>query len=126
MRPMGFWNSGTDAFFYVWVFHRNAESYRNSFLPSLYQGHEIEKNRHYGRRALDVEHTSFTPLVFTTRGGMGREATATYKCLASLIAERHGKPYSWTAIDWIRRRLLFSQLRTSLLCVCGSRRRLHD
>ena len=86
MRARGFWNSGTDAFFDVWVFHPNAESYRNSSLPSLYRAHKIEQKRQYGKRALDVEHASFTPLVFTTAGGMGREATAAYKRLASLIA----------------------------------------
>ena len=58
-------------------------------------------------------------------GDMGREATATYKRLALLIAEKHDEPYS-TVIGWIRCRLSFSLLRSSLLCVRGSRRRSRD
>jgi len=33
-----------------------------------------------------VEHSSFTPLVFSVTGGMGREATCFYKQLASMLA----------------------------------------
>ena len=97
VRARGFWICGsprTDAFFYVRVFHPHAESYHHSSLPSPYRKYEKEKKRQYGRRVLDLEHASFTPLVFTTAGGMGGEATATYKCLASPIAERHDEPYS--------------------------------
>ena len=32
--------------------------------------HENEKKRYYARRVLDIEHGSFTPLVFTSTGGI--------------------------------------------------------
>ena len=35
-----------------------------------------------------VEHLSFTPLVFSATGGMGREATCFYKRLASMLAQK--------------------------------------
>ena len=37
---------------------------------------------------------SFSPLVFSTTGGMGTVATVVYKRLAPMIIEKHGKPYS--------------------------------
>ena len=41
---------------------------------------EMEKKRHY--RVLQVEHGSFSPLVFTVNGGMGNECKASYSRLA--------------------------------------------
>ena len=35
-----------------------------------------------------VEHGVFTPLVFSTTGGMGREATTSYKYLADMIPQK--------------------------------------
>ena len=50
---------------------------------------------------LDVEHGSFTPLVFTTTGGMGKECIRYHTRLAELIAAKKGEHYSQT-ISWIR------------------------
>ena len=56
------------------MFHPNAPSYRNSSIPSVYHHHELQKKQEYGKRVQEVEQASFTPLVFSTTGGMGREA----------------------------------------------------
>jgi len=40
-----------------------------------------------------VEHGCFTPLVFSTSGGMGKAATIVYKCLANLLSIRRNIPY---------------------------------
>ena len=53
-------------------------------------------------------------------GGMSRAATATYKRLAALVAEKRDKPYS-TTMGWIRCRLSFSLLRASIMCFRGAR-----
>ena len=45
-------------------------------LLQIYRMHEDKEERLYLRRILDVDHGTFTPLVFTTAGGMGD------KCLA--------------------------------------------
>ena len=42
-------------------------------------------------RVLDVEHGSFTPLVFTTTGGMGKECIRYHSRLAELIAAKKGE-----------------------------------
>ena len=54
-----------------------------------------------------MEHGVFTPLVFTSTGGMGREATVFYRRLADLLATHWGQDYSST-INWLRCRLSFA------------------
>ncbi len=56
--------------------------------------------------------------------GMGTTATVVYKRIASMIAEKQNKPYSKT-IHWIRCRLNFSLLRSSIMCLRGSRSAHH-
>ena len=70
----------------------------------------MEKRRQYDERVREIEHGSFSPLVFTTSGGMGTTATTVYKRITAMIAEKHSKPYSRTK-HWIRCRLSFSLLR---------------
>ena len=45
------------------------------------------------KRVREIEHGSFSPLVFSTAGGMGPIATTVYK---SLIADKRQEPYSTT------------------------------
>ena len=81
---------------------------------------EKEKKRAYLDRIREVEHGSFSPLVFTVNGGMAKEASTFYKRLASILAERWAQPYSVT-INWIRCGILFSLLRSSIRCIRGAR-----
>ena len=60
----------------------------------MYRKHERKKKTECGRRVREIEHGCFTPLVFTTSGGMTSEATVTMKRLASLVAEKKKKMYS--------------------------------
>ena len=46
----------------------------------------LEKKREYGDGIHSVESASFTPLVFSTFGGLGREASIFYSRLANLLA----------------------------------------
>ena len=46
---------------------------------AAYRKHESIKKREYAQRVREVEHGVFTPLVLSTTGGMGREATTFYK-----------------------------------------------
>ena len=68
------------------VFNPFAPSNRHSSLSASYRHHENLKKRHYEQRIREVEHSSFTPLVFATTGGLGPAATAFYKRLASMHA----------------------------------------
>ena len=80
----------------------------------------------YGKRVTEIEQATFTPLVFTTTGGMGEECLKYHSRLAELITNKKGEVYSHI-ISWIRAKISFSILRSSLLCLRGSRtlRRLH-
>jgi len=88
VHARGFWGRQQSAFFDITVFHPNAPSYCQTQISSLFRRHELEKKREYGDRIRNVEFASFTPLVFSTFGGLGREATIFYSCLADLLYSR--------------------------------------
>ena len=69
---------------------------------------------------LDIEHGTFTPLIFTTTGGMGKECLNYHSRLAELIAIKKGEDYAKT-ISWIRARTSFALLRSALICLRGTR-----
>eukprot|EP00731_Ephydatia_muelleri_P036835 Em0335g1a len=80
----GFWGSRFErAFFDVKVFNPYAPSNRRPQPSACYRTHEASKKRAYERRILEVEHASFTPLIFSATGGLGREATVVYKRIAA-------------------------------------------
>ena len=80
--------------------------------------HENEKKRSYTRHDLDIEHGSFTPLVFISisTGGMGPECLRFHSRLAERIANKKGEHYSRTIL-WIRARtfLCFIEICADLL-----------
>ena len=116
----GFWERSERAFFDVRVFNPFAPTNLKHQLGSCYHLHEMEKRRQYDERVREVERGSFAPLVFATSGGMGKQATVFYKRLASLLALKKNQPYSHV-IGWIRCRLGFSLLRSSITCLRGTR-----
>ena len=73
----GFWSAAQDAYFDIRVFHPNAPSNSSGSISAAYKKHEDIKKRAYGQRVRDVEHGVFTPLVFSTTGGMGQKAPFT-------------------------------------------------
>ena len=117
IRARGFWNNHQDAFFDVRVFYPNAPSNRSI---DAYRRHDMAKKREYGQRVREVERGVFTPLVFSTNGGMGKEATTFYRRLADMIAQKRQHPYS-VVMGWLRCRLLFASIRSSIMCIRGSR-----
>ena len=119
-----FWTNGQKAFFDVKVFNPFAKSNQRFSLAACFSHHEKSKKRAYEQRIIEVEHGSFTPLVFSTTGGMGRQSTIFYSRLASLLARKRHQPYS-TTMGWLRCHLSFSLLRSSILCIRGSRSSRH-
>ena len=81
---------------------------------------ENDKKREYGERINEIEHCSFTPLVFSTCGGMGREASVVVKRLADALATKRDESYSHV-VCWMRCCLAFSLARSAIRCVRGSR-----
>ncbi|KAG1662485.1 hypothetical protein GQR58_020916 [Nymphon striatum] len=76
------WNKLGRAFFDVRVFHAPAPSNMNKSIPQMYSHHDNLKKRAYNARVIQVEKGTFTPLVFSTTGGMEREAHRFLKRLA--------------------------------------------
>ena len=121
VSAQGFWGDRHQrTFFGVRVVHPNAPSYQKMQLPSAYRLHERQKQRSHDQRVREIEHGFFTPLVFTTSGGMGRSASVTYKGLASLLSTKQEQNYGAT-IAWVRCCLSFSLLRSSIMCLRGAR-----
>ena len=104
----------------VRVFNPHAPSNRNTSISNCYRKHEAEKRRTYEQRIREVEHSTFTPLVFSSTRGMAKQSTTFYKSLASLLADRWEQPYSST-LCWLRCRLSFSLLRSAIQCIRGAR-----
>ena len=116
----GFWVTGQRVFCDVRVFDLNALRYKNLELKRCYSKNEDEKKKNYNERVLQVENGTFTPLVFSTHGGMGRECKKFYQRLTEMIAEKRDIPNS-VATKYVRTRMSFSLLRSTLVCVRGSR-----
>ena len=88
VHARGFWEKQRSAFFDVWVCHPNAESYMDLTPKQIYRMHENEKKRMYSKRVTEIEQGTFTPLIFTTTGGMGKECLIYHSRLAELIANK--------------------------------------
>ena len=80
----------------------------------------MEKKRKYLSHVINTEKCSFTPLVFSTHGGYGPEADRFHKRVATLLAKKRNILYS-EAISYVRRRIRFSILRTTLIALRGYR-----
>ena len=116
----GFWGSQHQkAFFDVKVFNPNASSYRGSQVSSLYRRFEKDKRRRYEQRIREVEMASFTPLVFSTSGGMSGCTNVFYKRLTYLLSLKKKLEYG-NVMAWLRCRLSFSLLRSAICLFTGS------
>ena len=110
-------------FFHVFdvrVFNPHAPSNRHTNLQSVYRKHKQIKKCAYEQRIREVEHATFSPLVLFATGGLAREANPFYKRLASMLASKWDHTYSST-LCWLRCRLAFSLLRSSIQAIRGAR-----
>ena len=78
------------------------------------------KKREYNKRVLEVEHGSFTPLVFSCYGGMAKESKCFYKQLACRLSEKRNEALG-DVTSFIRIKLSFTLLKTAIICVRGYR-----
>ena len=69
---------------------------------------------------MEIEHGVFTPLIFGSTGGQGKECDLFLKRLAYLLSEKMTSDYSKT-ISAIRCKLSFLLVRSSVTCLRGSR-----
>ena len=94
--------------------------YRDLSPKQIYRIHENEKKRKYNSRVTEIEQGTFTPLVFTTTGGMADECLRYHSRLAKLLSAKKQESYT-TTISWVRAKVSFAILRSALLCLRGSR-----
>ena len=107
------------------MFNPFAPSNSRSSLNTTYRHHESLKRRSYEQRVREIEHGSFTPLVFSATGGMAPAATVTFRRLASLLANKRQQTYNKT-ISWLRCSLSFSLVRSAVMCLRGARSSFHN
>ena len=116
----GFW--GGRFVIDVRVFNPHAPSNRQASITGTYVKHEKEKKRHYEIRVRDIEFASFTPIVFSATGGMGKQASLFYKRLASLLSEKREESSYNQMLNWLRS---FSLLLSAIQCIRGARSSFH-
>ena len=62
-------------------------------IYTIYIEHQNSKKLEYEERVIESEKGSFTPLIFTTSGGMGPECSMFYKRIAELTAAKKIEQY---------------------------------
>ena len=118
------WSKNQHTFFDIRVFHPNARRFKGQSLQQTYVTNEKEKKRAYNDRVLEVENGTFTPLIFVVFVGMGQECQIVFKRLTSMIAEKRNEKLA-TVASLVRTRICFALLRSSLMCLRGSRHRYY-
>jgi len=93
---------------------------RKTDISNCYRRHEAEKKCAYEQRIREVEHSTFTSLVFSATGGMAKQSTTFYKRLASPLAVKWDHSYSST-LSWLRCRISFSLLWSAIQSIRGAR-----
>ena len=85
---------GQWAFCDVRVFNPLAKYPRTKPLAKIHEVHKKEKKVKYVTCVIEIEHGTFTPLVFSCFGGMSRECSYFYKRLAEKIAMKRDSSIS--------------------------------
>ena len=120
VSTVGVWSPMERTFMDVRIVHPNSPSYQGKKTEKIYQLHENEKKRKYNQRVIQVEKASFTPLVFSTSGGMALECTKFHKKVAQLIAQKTKEEYS-QIMNHLRTRIRFTLLKSTLIAIRGER-----
>ena len=117
----GFWQRGKRTFFDVRVLQSVC---KESPQPETWHGflEQWERQKATLQPAIiEVEHGSFSSLVFSSYGGNGREAERSL----TELAQKKQMGYS-IVIHWLRVKLYFNLLRSAVLCLRGSRTTKHE
>ena len=120
----GLWSTFERTLTDVRIFNPNSESYLAQTLAQLYIQQENQKKRQYLNRVLQVE-KKFSPLVFTTTGGMAPEATRFLKRVAEKISAKTREKYSQVMSN-IRTTISFEIMRSVLVAVRGVRGKIRQ
>jgi hypothetical protein len=115
----GFWTRGQTAIFDVRITDTDQPSNRNTNPSKVLLRHEKEKKDKYGALCIARQRT-FTPLVFSVDGLLGKEATAASKRLASCLAAKWKRSYS-ELCAYVRSRLSLALIQSSSRCLRANR-----
>ena len=80
------WRQGQNVFLDIRLTNVNANSKKNRTVEKILKKHEKEKKRAYNNRIMNMEHGTFTPLVFSLTGGEGPEVFIFHKNIAQKIS----------------------------------------
>jgi hypothetical protein len=116
----GFWQKYEMAFFDVRVFNPFAKSHLSRNLEAVFRTSETEKKTDYNDRIIKIEHGSFTPIVMSAMGGLGKESSHFLSKLVEKVAEKRGIEKSGVA-NYIRTKLSYNLIRSQVACIRGSR-----
>ena len=116
----GLWSPFERTFLDVRITHPNAPSNRSKTLDRLYHRNEQEKKTKYNQRVLQTEKGSFTPLVYSTSGGMAPECEKHHKRVAQLISMKRNERYA-DVMNFMRTKLRFALLKSILISLRGVR-----
>ena len=122
IRAWGVWRPGQNAFFDIRLtnVNENANYQKHQTFENLLKKHEKEKKWVYNNRIMNVEHGTFTPLVFPLAGGESPETSMFHKHIAQKYCQKNEEKYG-KVLSLITGKLSFLILRSVLICVRGSR-----
>ena len=120
----GFWERCEMAFFDIRGFNPYAKTHLNRNLNAAFTRNEREKKRQYNQRCIQVEHASFTPLVFSAYGGCSCETHHFLNTLSEQLSDKKGI-LPGVVMNWLRTKICFAQMRALIFCVRGSRSLWH-
>uniref|UniRef100_A0A1X7UTM5 Uncharacterized protein n=1 Tax=Amphimedon queenslandica TaxID=400682 RepID=A0A1X7UTM5_AMPQE len=108
----------SEALLDIRVVNTDAQSYVNQSPSNVLAKAEEKKVKYLS--ACEARRALFPPICVSVDGMVGREANAFLKRLGERLSMKWARHYS-EVINWIRTRLTFAIIRTSILCLRGSR-----
>ena len=121
VRARGCWREGQNAFFDVRITNTNSESQRHLISEKIFTKQEREKKRQYNNRIMNIEHGTFTPLVFSVNGRMTKWCLIFHNFFLLERWQISLVVFMKKFFSIIKCKLSFLILRDSLMCVRGSR-----
>ena len=116
----GVWKRQTEALFDIRVIDTDAQSYVNRSPMEVLRVAEREKKMKKYSIACEERRGTFTSFCCSIDGLLGHEAEAFLRRLGDCLAVKWERSYS-EVMGWIRARLVFTVLRSSIMCLRGAR-----
>ena len=115
----GVWSPQVEALIDFRVIDTDAQSYSGHIPREVIAMAEREKKRKYGD-ACEERHSMFSPFCCSVDGMLGGEAEVFVKLIGENLSLKWDRNYS-EIMGWIRSRLSFAILRSTILCLRNSR-----